>query len=131
MPDSGSHGANPENFVAVEIDGRGDGIGAREQHAATVIGAGVDAEQHCAADVVMHTHHDTVSRTGLGLGIDDGDLAIDMQRLHGVAVDAHGKGLGVRDAEGEVLTRKAGAVQRAGEQQGIPHGNEREGGEAR
>jgi hypothetical protein len=130
LPNGGGHGADPEDFVTGDGDGGIDRIGAGEGDAAAVVGAGENAEEDFTADVIVDADNDAVAGAGGSLGVNDGDFAVGVEGLHGIASDADGEGFGIGNAEREVVAGVAIAVQRGGEEEGVPHGDEGDSGEA-
>ena len=130
MADGGGDGAHPLDLGTVENEGWVDGIGAGERDLIADAGAAEDAEEDFAADVIVDADDDAVASAGGGAGIGNGDFAIGVEGLHGVASDADGERAGVGDAEGEVFAGELGGILGGGEEEGVALGEEGDDGDA-
>ena len=72
----------------------------------------VDAEEDVAAEAVAEARDDPVAGVREAVGIEDGEFAIVVLGEHGIACEAHGEGIGVTHAEGEVLGGGEGCLSR-------------------
>lgn len=79
----------------------------------------------------MDADDDAVADAGESAGVADGDLALDVEGLHGVTGETNGEGGGVADVEGDVLAGKATGAGGGGQEEGVALGQEGDQGDAR